>query len=737
MKVLVYPADTGGCGYYRLLFAATHLKSLGHDIQIEWPGKETGFEVYLEDEAPIDFKLPYEDVDVIVMQRISHVWHTTVVPLMQSKGIAVVVDMDDDLSNIHRDNAAYWNYHPRNIRTPFSWKYTEQVCRSAAMVTVSTKSLLKKYAGHGRGAVIDNYIPEHYLDIVPVREHEPVFGWAGTVQSHPADLQVCGPAVRTLINQGHRFKIIGPGHKVKEYLRLEQEPEATGVVLLANWASAVAQLDVGMVPLEPSAFNTSKCFDASHRILTSGGVLLANELEPGHKVWRHGLWHEVEEVAVDEPRLGLKITTESGYTLRLTKEHRMFVNGNWVQAASISINDIIIMEPEMAPEVEYQYVPWPADSRMSRNGFDPKAFVNATNGPRLCISEEWGLVLGALIGDGSAGGSVGASTRLDFSCDGQDQDWIDILKEALTSAGLFATQTNKFMFDGTPLRRQTVSVSSAHLLRVLESMGLVISKDPTAPKTSRMIRNPCVPDVIWKSPKSVIAAFISGYFEADGTVVGTSIAVTSKSEQLIKDIQRLLLLFGIKSRVNAIWNAAQTGPKRQYWKCTLNRDAADVFEKFINFQSQRKRKKLAEVTVKPHSNAFRPMRWEEKVQSIEDCILVPVDIQVENEEFILEGFVSHNSRLKGLEYNATGVPYVASSREEYRKFHRESGAGFLVDTPKDWTKAIGELMTNEALRKELAERGRAFAETQTIEQNSWRWWEAWTQAHENLKAGKV
>lgn len=258
MRILVYPADASGCGFYRLIFAATHLQSLGHEILIQWPGKEAGFEIHIDGDTPVDFELPYDDVDVLVMQRVSHHWHVPVLSLMQKRGIAVVIDMDDNLSNIHRDNAAYWNYHPRNTASPFSWKNTEEICRNADLVTVSTKPLLNYYAKHGRGVILDNYVPERYLDIIPEYNERPVFGWAGTIQSHPADLQVCGRAIQELIDRGHRFKIIGPKEKVKEHLRLKQEPETTGVVTLPDWPQAVSSLDVGMAPLEISTFNSSK-----------------------------------------------------------------------------------------------------------------------------------------------------------------------------------------------------------------------------------------------------------------------------------------------------------------------------------------------------------------------------------------------------------------------------------------------------------------------------------------------
>jgi glycosyltransferase involved in cell wall biosynthesis len=241
-------------GFYRMIWAAQHLASQGHDIEVQWPEKGSGLEIHLQQDKIVDVVVP-RDADVIVLQRISHNLHSQVVPLIRAKGAAVVVDMDDDLTAIHRLNGAYANYHPRS-NTPYSWKNAEVSCREATLVTVSTRSLLKVYAKHGRGMVIDNYVPERYLDIQP--EPDDVFGWAGTTQSHPTDLQTCGRAVQELLEEGYKFRVVGPKSNVKEALRLKEEPEVTGVVPLEAWAEAVSKLKVAITPLEVSAFNHSK-----------------------------------------------------------------------------------------------------------------------------------------------------------------------------------------------------------------------------------------------------------------------------------------------------------------------------------------------------------------------------------------------------------------------------------------------------------------------------------------------
>jgi glycosyltransferase involved in cell wall biosynthesis len=254
LKVLVIPADTAGCGYYRLIWAAQHLAGQGHDIEIQWPEKGAGLEVHMEGNTPVDCKVP-DGADVVVLQRPSHEWHPAVIAMMRAKGTAVVVDMDDNLTCIHRQNLAYLNYHPRS-NTPYSWKNTEDACRAASMVTVSTRALMRVYAKHGRGMVIDNFVPEYFLGIEGQKTGH--FGWPGTTHSHPADLQTCGKAVQELIDSGYKFRVIGPPSKVKEKLKLNEEPQYTEVISTPVWPYAVASLDVVLAPLEISTFNDAK-----------------------------------------------------------------------------------------------------------------------------------------------------------------------------------------------------------------------------------------------------------------------------------------------------------------------------------------------------------------------------------------------------------------------------------------------------------------------------------------------
>ena len=196
------------------------------------------------------------DADVIVIQRPSHPLQPQMIQMIRSNGIAVVVDMDDDMSSIHPDNIAFHIYRPSSSSI-LSWKWALECCKLASWVTTSTSTLQRVYAKHGRGTVLHNYIPEAYLNF-PSPESG-TFGWAGTTKSHPNDLQVTVPAVQRLMDEGYKFKVVGGQSSVKSCLRLKDDPDCTGSIPLNQWVACIGeQLDVGMIPLAPTAFNTSK-----------------------------------------------------------------------------------------------------------------------------------------------------------------------------------------------------------------------------------------------------------------------------------------------------------------------------------------------------------------------------------------------------------------------------------------------------------------------------------------------
>ena len=102
-----------------------------------------------------------------------------------------------------------------------------------------------------------------------------------------------------------------------------------------------------------------------------------------------------------------------------------------------------------------------------------------------------------------------------------------------------------------------------------------------------------VPWVVFRSPKSVVAAFLRGLFETDGGCEqgGRTVTLASASMQLIREVQLLLLDFGITASWYSKWNRKY---KRQYHYLRLiGYESRKIFAREIGFMTPRKQADLA------------------------------------------------------------------------------------------------------------------------------------------------
>lgn len=260
MKVVAYPSDRFGCGSFRIIWPGETLAAVGHDVTVVGQDKRA-VRLVMEGDVVKDV-LVDDGVDVVVMQRTTHAYMAQAVAVMRSKGIAVVVDVDDDLSSIHPSNPAWATHHPGNegrlkngMVHRHSWRNLARACRDATLVTVSTPALLEVYARHGRGVVLPNYLPDHYYGLP--RQDSDVIGWPGSFHSHPNDPEVVGGAVARLVDEGAEFVMRGDSNGAGAAFGLAQDPMGGGVPI-EQWPAAVASLGIGIAPLADTKFNAAK-----------------------------------------------------------------------------------------------------------------------------------------------------------------------------------------------------------------------------------------------------------------------------------------------------------------------------------------------------------------------------------------------------------------------------------------------------------------------------------------------
>lgn len=93
-------------------------------------------------------------------------------------------------------------------------------------------------------------------------------------------------------------------------------------------------------------------------------------------------------------------------------------------------------------------------------------------------------------------------------------------------------------------------------------------------------------------------------------------------------------------------------------------------------------------------------------------------------------FARSKSFLKALEFNARGIPVVASDCEPYQGYVRDGVNGFLVRYDHEWLKRMSELASDERLRQDMSDRARECAREYIIE----RGWQRWASAYKGLFA---
>lgn len=93
----------------------------------------------------------------------------------------------------------------------------------------------------------------------------------------------------------------------------------------------------------------------------------------------------------------------------------------------------------------------------------------------------------------------------------------------------------------------------------------------------------------------------------------------------------------------------------------------------------------------------------------------------------LSRFNEGKSWLKGLEWAALGVPFVASPTRQYEALY-QLGAGLIADDSRRWKQKLTALVQNIDLRQDVAERGKVAASNLVMNDHLERWWKAWQEA---------
>ncbi|HEX8922656.1 MAG TPA: SpoVR family protein, partial [Pyrinomonadaceae bacterium] len=232
------------------------------------------------------------------------------------------------------------------------------------------------------------------------------------------------------------------------------------------------------------------------------------------------------------------------------------------------------------------------------------------------LNEALAWFLGYYIGDGNRTKSGICLTSGDEEIAQRLLNVIDL------SFGLRA----KLKWDATEIGgRWRVVVHSRELLRWLESVGINLEDKARTKK---------IPTPILRSPKSVMSAFLRGYFDADAYAGPEGVRLSSSSEELIRTVQVVLLNYGILSR--------QRRHLHDILQLEISGASAALFLNEIGFSLERKLRALRE-SIEGH-RWFRKEDLSDTVAAIEHGCADVYDITVdEKHAYVANGFINHNS----------------------------------------------------------------------------------------------
>ena len=134
-------------------------------------------------------------------------------------------------------------------------------------------------------------------------------------------------------------------------------------------------------------------------------------------------------------------------------------------------------------------------------------------------------------------------------------------------------------------RDTTIGISSVRIRAYLQGLGVgdVLSAFKT------------VPWPIFQGTRASVASFLRAFFDAEGSVGSGVVEVSSASEQLLREVQVLLLRFGI---VCTRARKMVKGRDHTYWRLTLCGDDLRAFKEHIGFLTPRKQEALVEAAAK-------------------------------------------------------------------------------------------------------------------------------------------
>ncbi len=394
---------------------------------------------------------------------------------------------------------------------------------------------------------------------------------------------------------------------------------------LKNWQREilriVRKISQYFYPQSQTKTMNEGCLVEGSLIETSDGLIPIEKIVRDKKitaVWDGETWRKVYDWFEHAPKRRIKLTTHHGYEIHGGADHKILVKGEWKTLDEINIGDVLSIEHQNHVFAQ-DYVDLPVVNfslHLSHKqisdytGIPPSYFESVKNNRHACsekytanfdlhdtlvsehvenrfdqstenlitaptvLNEDFAYWLGVLIGDGSMSEKHRYVTIVNADTELLD-NWQNIGTKLF---GLAARRVQEYSEDGS-LSKERIFFYSMTLIRWLRD-NFDIKVGYAAPCKE-------IPSLVLQSPKSVIASFLRGLFDADGCATkqkGGQVIYISRSKKLVQTVQHVLLKFGIICRI--------TLQKDNCYRLAIGGSNAIIFANQIGFGLTRKQDML-------------------------------------------------------------------------------------------------------------------------------------------------
>ena len=292
---------------------------------------------------------------------------------------------------------------------------------------------------------------------------------------------------------------------------------STGAYSFANHYSGVTRM-------------VGQCLHEDTRVLTAFGLKKIKDVHVGEDVWTAEGWREIVGKPTNRKKL-LEIRTKSGKRIRCSADHVLHTMDGEKRAGSLSKGDNITqmlgagLLGQQIRLQKYEHEPsfYNNSNRLNKNVTQPEYLTTAL-----------AYAVGQMYGDGHVDRETYAITVA------MSNDWPDVQqKYAECIAQCYNVEVSDKPHGGGCSRSR---ISSALIV------GHLHQNDLLKEKADRIV----VPESIFRSSCDIQGAFVSGFFDADGTVLlgKKCYRMVSISEEFVLGIQTILAANGIASRIH-------------------------------------------------------------------------------------------------------------------------------------------------------------------------------------------